>query len=391
MIPLEEALNIISGFAKKPNEPEKVELAGSLHRVLAEDVSADTDFPSFDKSAVDGYAILKNDINKELKVVEFIPAGKKPEKKILPGTCANIMTGAMVPEGAEMVVMKEDVVREGDMISIQNQHSKENILLQGEDLKKGSLMLKKGVFISPVIMGLLASAGISEPLVYKKSRISVLSSGDELVPPGEVPEPPKIRDSNSAQLVALAEEIGANVLHSGQVGDDKEMIFEAVKNSLQIADIFVITGGASVGDLDFTAEVFEKLNAKIQFTTIAIQPGKPALFATIGNKFLFGLSGNPVSSFVQFQLLVKPLVMALTGKEFDVKEFKIPITIDQKRKRAERQLFFPVKFTENMEAEPLEYHGSAHLNAYQAANGMAYFPVGIYELKKGDLIHVRPL
>lgn len=391
MIRLEEALSIISGFAKKPNEPEKVKLADSLHRVLAEDVFADTDFPSFNKSAVDGYAILKNDINKALKVVEFIPAGKKPEKKILPGTCANIMTGAMVPEEAEMVVMKEDVVREGDMISIQNQHSKENILLQGEDLKKGSLMLEKGVFISPVIMGLLASAGISVPLVYKKPRISVLSSGDELVPPGEVPEPPKIRDSNSAQLAALAHEIGANVVHSEQVGDDKEMIFEAIKNSLENSDIVVITGGASVGDLDFTAEVFEKLNAKIHFTTIAIQPGKPALFATIGNKFLFGLSGNPVSSFVQFQILVKPMVMDLNGGVFSAKEIKLQISTDKKRKRAERQLFFPVKITENMEAEPLEYHGSAHLNAYQAANGMAYFPVGIYELKKGDLIHVRPL
>ena len=384
MISLEEALKIISGFAKTENETEKVALSDSLHRVLGANVFADTDFPSFDKSAVDGYAILKSDINNSLQVIEFIPAGKKPEKKILPGTCSNIMTGAMIPEGAEMVVMKEDVVVNGNEISITNPNSKENILLQGEDVEKGSLLLKKGIEISPAIIGLLASAGVSEPVVFKKPLISILATGDELVNPNEIPEPPKIRNSNSAQLEALATESGAKTIHSAQVGDDKQLIFEAVRNSLINSDIVVITGGASVGDLDFTAEVFEKLEAKIHFTKIAIQPGKPALFATVGNKLLFGLSGNPVSSFVQFQLFVKPVIQALTGRNFEPKEIKIPISIDQKRKRAERQLFFPVKFTEKMEAEPIDYHGSAHLNAYQSADGMAYFPVGIYEIKKGD-------
>ena len=210
MISLEEALKIISGFAKTQNEAEKVALSDSLHRVLAANVFADTDFPSFDKSAVDGYAILKSDINNSLQVIEFIPAGKKPEKKILPGTCANIMTGAMMPEGAEMVVMKEDVVVNGNEISITNPNSKENILLQGEDVEKGSLLLKKGIEISPAIIGLLASAGVSEPVVYKKPLISILATGDELVSPAEIPEPPKIRNSNSAQLAALATESGAN-------------------------------------------------------------------------------------------------------------------------------------------------------------------------------------
>lgn len=391
MISLEEALKIISGFAKTPNAAEKITLSDSLHRVLAANVFADTDFPSFNKSAVDGYAILKSEINKTLKVVEFIPAGKKPAKKILPETCSKIMTGAMLPEGAEMIVMKEDVVENGDGIVITNLNSKENILLQGEDVEKGALLLKKGIVINPAIIGLLASAGITEPMVYKKPLITILATGDELISPKDFPEPPKIRNSNSAQLAALAAEIGARTLLSKQVGDNKLLIFQAVKNSLEKSDIVVITGGASVGDLDFTAEVFEKLEAKIHFTNIAIQPGKPALFATIGSKFLFGLSGNPVSSFVQFQLFVKPLIQALTGRNFEVREIQIPISSDQKRKRAERQLFFPVKFTEKMVAEPIDYHGSAHLNAYQSANGMAFFPKGNFEIKKGDLVHVRPI
>lgn len=391
MIRLEEALDIISGIVKGKTEIEKVELRDSMRRVLAQDVYADTDFPSFDKSAVDGYAILRKDIDKTLQVVEFVPAGKMPTKKILPGTCANIMTGAMLPEGTEMVVMKEDVVRMGDTITVSNTNSKENILLQGEDLKKGSLLLKKGTFISPVIAGLLASSGISEPLVFKKPRISVLTSGDELLPPSELPEPPKIRDSNSIQLLALAEESGALPVYSARVGDNRDRIFDEIQYSLEKSDIVVITGGASVGDFDFTAEIFEKIKAKIIFTKMAIQPGKPVLCATIGNKVLFGLSGNPVSSFFQFQILVKPLIRAINGADFQVKEFRLPITVDKKRKNADRQLFFPVKIDENMEVTPIDYHGSAHLNAYQSADGMASFPIGIHELKKGTFVYVRPI
>lgn len=388
---LEEALKIIDSCSNVKLTTEKVELGHAVSRVLAENVFSDLDFPSFNKSAMDGYAIQKIDIDKALVIIEFIPAGKKPEKKVEPGTCAKIMTGAMLPEGADMVVMKEDVVVNDETITISNPDSKGNILKQGEDLRKGELLLKKGCQINPVHIGLLASVGHVKPLVYKKPIVSILSTGDELVNPDETPNPPKIRNSNSVQLDALAGISGAKTIILEQLKDDKDLIFNGVKEALAVSDIVVITGGASVGDLDFTGAVFEQLKAKIHFTRLAIQPGKPVLFATVGDKFLFGLSGNSVSSYVQFQLLVKPLLNKLSGNEIETKVFKLQLSTDKKRKRSERMLFFRVKINNKMEVEPLEYHGSAHLNAYQKADGMASFPIGISEIKKGTIIDVRPL
>lgn len=391
MTKLEEALKIINELSRIPKESERVKLEMVHNRILAEDVFTDMDFPSFDKSAMDGYAIRKEEIGQKLNIIEFIPAGKKPKKIVTSGTCSNIMTGAMVPEGADMVVMQEDVIIEGDFILIQNLNSKTNILKQGEDLQEGSLVLKKGIQINPIHIGLLASIGIAEPLVYKQPIVSIISTGNELVSPSEKPIPPKIRNSNSLQLFALSNESGALTHNLEQVEDSMEMIFNTVKKAMKLSDIVVLTGGASVGEYDFTSNVFDSLNAKTHFTRLAIQPGKPVLFATVDNKFLFGLSGNPVSSFVQFQLLVKPLLNKLIGKESKAKSFKLPISIDKKRKRAERLLFFPIRINEKMEAEPLDYHGSAHLNAYQEADGMASFPIGFNELKKGTIVDVRPI
>lgn len=391
MIKLEEALKIIGKSSLKLMGVEKLLLENSLNRVLAEDVFTDMDFPSFNKSAMDGYAIRQDEINKKLRVLEFIPAGKKPERIVVSGTCSKIMTGAMLPLGADMVVMQEDVVVDGDFISIENLSSKSNILKQGEDLKKGSILLIKGIHIKPVHIGLLASIGISEPLVYKQPVVAVLSTGNELVSPHQRPEPPKIRNSNSVQLVSLSNSVGAKTYNLEQVDDNMDLIYDTVKKALAVSDIVVLTGGASVGDYDFTADVFNRLKAETHFTRLAIQPGKPVLFATVYGKYLFGLSGNPVSSFVQFQLLVKPLLNSLMGKEAKEKIFKLPISIEKRRKKSERMLFFPIRINEKMEAEPIDYHGSAHLNAYQIADGMASFPIGINEFKKGTIIDVRPI
>ncbi|MCF6170844.1 MAG: molybdopterin molybdotransferase MoeA [Bacteroidales bacterium] len=392
MIKLEEALKILDMLPAGKPSAERVPLEDATGRVLAEDVFADTDFPSFDKSAMDGYAIRSDDIDKELKVIEFIPAGKKPGKEITTGCCSRIMTGAMVPAGADMVVRQEDVVtKDESTIAVVNKNSKGNILFRGEDVKSGALLLEAGIEIGPAHIGLLASAGNVSPLVYAKPVVRVLSSGDELVPPSEKPLPPGIRNSNSAQLVALANRAGAVAVDAGIVADDPDAIFQKVQDALTASDLVIMTGGASVGDLDFTGQVFNRLGARLHFEKLAIQPGKPALFANVENKCLFGLSGNPVSSLVQFHLLVRPVLRRMTGLPGTEKRFKLPLTADRKRKRAERLLFFPVRITENMQAEPLEYHGSAHLHAYHKADALAEFPIGMNVLNEGTYVNVRPI
>lgn len=389
MISLEKANSIISNCSINTLVTSKVNIEVALNRVLAEDVFTDMDYPSFRKSAMDGYAIRQKDICNPLQIIEFIPAGKMPEKSITSGTCSKIMTGAMIPEGADMVVMKEDVTVSEEILTVINQKSKANIINQGEYQNEGALLLQKGISLSPVHIGLLASVGKVEPLVYRMPVVSVLSTGSELVSPEERPSPPMIRDSNSAQLVSLIFSEGAKPHDIGHVPDNIDMIFEKVYKALTISDIVVLTGGASVGDHDFSEVVFNKLDAKTHFTKLAIQPGKPVLFATAGKKFLFCLSGNPVSSFVQFQLLIKPLLSKLVGKEYDSGIYKLPISCDKIRKKADRIMFFPVKINQSMQAEPLEYFGSGHLHSYQKADGIASFPIGLTELNKGTIIDVR--
>ncbi|PLX14933.1 MAG: molybdopterin molybdenumtransferase MoeA, partial [Marinilabiliales bacterium] len=267
MILLEKALEIIREATNEIIlETEIVEVDKSNGRVLAEDIVSDMDFPSFDKSAMDGYAIKRSDIEKLLEVIEFIPAGKKPEKNISKGQCSKIMTGAMLPEGADMVVKIEDTELIGDKVKIKNLKSKGNILFKGENLKEGDIVLNKACKINPVHTGILASTGVNNPTVFKKPILSVISTGSELVSPEEKPFPPQIRNSNSTQIQSLAYEYGAEVSFMTQVEDDENKILQSVKAALLKSDIVVLTGGASFGDLDFSQKVFESLNAKIKFT-----------------------------------------------------------------------------------------------------------------------------
>ncbi len=391
MMKLNDALEIISNSVSNILATERIALTEISGRILAEDIYSDMNFPSFDKSAMDGYAIKKGEIKLNLRVVEFIPAGKVPEIEVVNACCSKIMTGAMIPKGADMVVKVEDVERNGDFIKVIRPSGKNNILLEGEDIKKGDLILSKGRKLNSVHAGLLASVGAVAPLVYKKPLLSIISTGSELVSPDKTPGPSQIRNSNSSQLQVLAMESGTEVIEATQVDDDEQRIFNMVESALAKSDIIVLTGGASVGDLDFTSRVFDGLKAATHFTRLAIQPGKPVLFATIGNKYLFGLSGNPVSSFVQFQLLLKPLIAGLIGNKEADRTIKLPLSEEKTRKKAERQLFFPVIINDNMEVQAVEYHGSAHLNSYQSANAMACFPIGVKILKKGDIVDVRPL
>lgn len=391
MITYEKGLELILNSVDK-TKTEKVDISSALNRTLAEDVFTDMDVPSFDKSAMDGFAIRQEDIHEELEVIEFVPAGASPTKMIGTNQCSRIMTGGMVPSGADMVLMIEHTEDIGNnRIRFIKESSKSNILKQGEDLKKGEKVLSKGTHLNPAHIGILASVGKVDPMVYKSCKVGILATGTELVSPYETPKAPHIRNSNSYQISALCEENGANATNKGMVDDDPIAIRKTVEELLENHDIVLFTGGASFGDHDFSSQVLKELGAEVKFHLMAIQPGKPVLFATLRDKYLFGLSGNPVSSSVQFQLLVRPLIKKIMGRKELYKSHLLPIAQDMNRKKSERALFFPVKYTETMEVKPLEYHGSAHLNAYEAADAMACFPIGKNELRKGEKVYVRPL
>jgi molybdopterin molybdotransferase len=389
MITINEAFEIVIKSAIKV-ETEEVPFLSSLNRIIAENVTADIEMPPFDKSAVDGYACRKADLLNELEVIEIIPAGKVPEKEIRKNQCAKIMTGAPVPKGAEAVIMVEDVEDLGDnKIKYLKKKIKNNICYKGEDLQKGEIVLKPGTLIKPQHIAILATAGCLMPVVYRKIKVAVISTGDELVEPEVKPGLSQIRNSNAYQLMAHVKSAGAEAKYIGIALDTEESTRNAISEAFLTADIVLITGGVSMGDFDYVPQILSELRVELKFKSIAVQPGRPTLFGTRGEQFIFGLPGNPVSSFVQFELLVRPLIYKMSDCDYQPLNFKMSMGVDYSRKRSDRLSVIPAKIEKDNVVLPMEYHGSAHINSLSGADGLFFIPIGQTVLKKGDSVDVR--
>jgi len=391
MIGFEKALELVISSAK-PDSTEVVNLYSALHRVLAKDIFSDTDMPPFDKSAMDGFACRLEDIKTDLEIIEEIPAGRAPKKTIGRNQCARIMTGAMVPEGADYVLMKEDAELVSlDRIHCTKESSRSNICYKGEDVKAGTLVLKKGELISPASIAILASVGCTDPLVFKIPKVAIISTGNELVEPGEKTSVSKIRNSNSYQLAAQLQQLGVTPDYLGIVGDDEESLENVLTPALEKYDVTLISGGVSVGDFDFVPKILNRINVNILIHGMDVRPGKHLLFGERENHFVFGLPGNPVSSFVQFEVLVRPFIYSLMGKNGVESFLHLPLDEDYIRKKGDQLIFVPVTLTCQGTVCPLEYHGSAHIHAYINARGIMEIPKGISIIKKGETACVRPL
>jgi molybdopterin molybdotransferase len=389
MIKYEEALELVEQSAIKV-AVEHCHFLKSLNLILAEDIISDIEMPPFDKSAVDGYACRKSDILSELEVIEIIPAGKVPGKEIHKDQCSKIMTGAPIPRGADAVMMVEDVEElDGNKIRYLKEKIKQNICYKGEDIKKGEIVLKSGTLIKPQHIAVMATAGCVKPLVYRKIKIAVISTGDELVEPDVKPALSQIRNSNAYQLVAQAINTGAEAEYIGIAMDTEESLRSIISKAFDHADIVLLTGGVSMGDFDYVPQILSEQDVDLKFKSIAVQPGRPTLFGTKGTQYIFGLPGNPVSSFVQFELLVKPLIFKLSGFDYRPFNLKIPLGVEYSRKRSDRLSFVPARIESKGEVFPLEYHGSAHINSLAQADGFIVVPIGQTCLKKGEKADVR--
>ncbi|MFH1320795.1 MAG: gephyrin-like molybdotransferase Glp [Bacteroidota bacterium] len=391
MIPFEEALKIVLNSAYTLGN-EQVDITNSLNRILAEDVSSDIEIPPFNKSAMDGYACRKEDLKNELEEIEVIPAGKIPQKAISKNQCSKIMTGAMVPEGADCVIMVEHTeITADNKIRFTGDITKAHICYKGEDVKTGDIVLKKGILLKPQHIAVLASVGCVKPLVVKQPSIGIISTGSELVEPHLKPGLSQIRNSNAYQLISQVTAMGAIPNYIGIAGDSEDVTYNAIIRALHDNDVIILTGGVSMGDFDFVPEILKKAGFRLLFKKIAIQPGKPTVFGLSNNKFCFGLPGNPVSSFVLFELLVKPILYKMMGTDHSPLNIKMPLSTDYKRRESYRLLWIPVIITEEGEVMPVEYHGSAHIHSLSQAHGMISLPVGKASLKKGEIVDVRQI
>ncbi len=391
LITFDEAYRIVMESAFRTGT-EKISFDDSLNRVLAEDIRSDMDMPPFNKATVDGFACRKADLERELAIIETIPAGKPPEKKVTSGTCSRIMTGAEIPEGADMVFMVEDsAILSSGKVRYEGSSSKSNIAGRGEDVRKGDTIVERGRLIKPQHIALMALAGRTSVKVNKLPVVAVISSGSELVEPTGKPGLSQIRNTNAYQLMAQIRQAGAVGRYLGIARDDENETFDLVKDAMGKSDLILITGGVSMGDFDFVPSVLERAGVKILFSRVNIQPGKPTTFGLHGKTLVFGLPGNPVSSFIQFEILVRPLLCKMMGYHWEAATVDLPMERSFSRKSADRRALIPVVITGDGLVSPVEYHGSAHISSFSLATGIITIPEGKRNIEKGEIVSVRQL
>lgn len=315
LLPPTEAIEIILREVRRL-PVEVVPLAEAGDRVLAEPLVADQDLPPFPAATMDGFAVIHDDTSPWREIIADQFAGQVVDVEVTPGTAARITTGAPLPRGADAVVPVERTeVRDDHVIILQDDvRPGENVRPVGADLRRGEVLIPAGTVIGPAEIGLLASLGRARVAVSRRPRVSVLSTGDELVDPDQEPGPGQIRDSNRFSLVVAARRAGADVIWSGRGPDDAEALRRVLLERIAESDVVLTSGGVSVGEKDLITRILDEIGT-VHFRRLFMKPGKPFHFASVGQAYVFGLPGNPVSAIVGFEILVATALRAMTGQQ----------------------------------------------------------------------------
>ncbi|MBI3045746.1 MAG: molybdopterin molybdotransferase MoeA [Betaproteobacteria bacterium] len=329
-MPVGKAREVIARFLTPVSAAGRAHVRAALGRVLAEDVVSPLDVPAHDNSAMDGYAArfadLKGDGEVTLKVAGTAFAGAPFQGSLKAGECVRIMTGGVVPGGADTIVMQEHVKTDRDRVTIGGSHKKgQHLRRAGEDLAAGQVALKRGIALRPADIGLISSLGIGEVTVYRKLRVAFFSTGDELVSIGSQPKEGQIFDSNRYTIHGMLTRLDCEVLDLGVVRDDPVLLEKAFKDAAAAADVVITSGGVSVGEADFVKDLLGKLG-EVVFWKIAMKPGRPLAYGRIGAAHFFGLPGNPVSVMVTFYQFVRDALLKLSGRDPvpSLPTFKVP-------------------------------------------------------------------
>jgi molybdenum cofactor synthesis domain-containing protein len=390
MISVKEAIKIV---LEKANAlaSEQIALADALGRVLTQDIVADTDLPPFDRAQMDGYAVRAADIARvpaRLRVIGEAAAGRGWHEQMKAGEAVRIMTGAPVPVGADSV-QKVEVTRETDgvvEIALSTEPG-QFIVEHGSEVRAGEIVLRSGEQINAAMMAALAAFGYAEVKVRKRPRVAVLATGTELVRVDEQPAADQIRDSNSYSLMAYAQLAGARVECLPLAGDDPETLQREIADAAARSDALILSGGVSMGVYDFTKAALRALDAEIFFERVSLRPGKPTVFARLGNTLVFGLPGNPVSVSVTFNLFARTALLAMQGcKDAALKEEWVVLARSVKG-AIERTSYLPAQLETNDEglllAHPLKWGGSSDFVAFTRATALIIVPAGVRALNAG--------
>ena len=395
MISVDTAVKIVTDVIE-PLPAKTVPFESALGLCLAQDVRSDIDMPPFDRSAMDGYAVIAEDTVRapiELTIIEDIAAGYMPTIKVMCGQASKIMTGAAVPEGADAVVK----VEETEDLSANNRakilraiDKGRNISKMGEDMKVGQTVLHKGMPIRPQEIGILATVGKARVEVFPAPTVGIISTGTELVDVESKPSAVQIRNSNGYSLAAQARRLKADVELLGTVKDTKEEISRIMHRGLQ-KDILILSGGVSMGEYDLVGDVMKDLNTHIYFEKVALRPGKPVIFGKKDKTFIFALPGNPVASFVTFELFIYPAIRKMMGfSTLHRTTFKASLEVEilVKRKRREYRPALLRMYNNQWFVSPVEWHGSADLLSTTRANCLLIVREDAEKLSVGKLVDV---
>jgi molybdopterin molybdotransferase len=408
MLTIREALEAVTSEAR-PLAPDTSSLERALGCALAEEVRADADSPPFDKALVDGYAVRAADLEgtePSLTVGELITAGRCASRALGNREAAVIMTGAPVPPGSDAVVMLERTRMHNGAVIIEQTAVRpgQNVLSRGAEMRAGDVVLPRGALLHPAGLGVLASVGRTDVRVIPRPRLSIVSTGDELVEPGETPGPGQIRNSNAVMLRGLATECGAMAVALPIARDEPADLAKILGESLE-ADIVLVSGGVSAGQRDLVPDALLSLGVRKVFHKINMKPGKPLWFGVAPARhgrpgaLVFGLPGNPVSGLVGFMLFVRPALAVLAGRSAVSTPLPLARLARGFSQRGDRETYFPARVVSSGETPgaglpsilTLDWAGSADLRSVAGADGFAVFPAGDREYSTGEIVGYLPM
>ncbi|AEH24460.1 molybdenum cofactor synthesis domain-containing protein [Pyrococcus yayanosii] len=391
VVPLEKALDVVNALPLKP-KTEDVPLEEALGRTLAEDVISPMDVPPFDRATVDGYAVRAEDTFMaseanpvRLRVVGEVHAGEAPSITVGEGESVYISTGAPLPKGADAVIQFEDVERVGNEIIVAKPaYPGMGVMKKGADIPKGKLLLKKGTVLGFKETALLSAVGIARVRVFRRPRVAVISTGNEIVLPGQPLNAGQIYDINGRAVADAVREMGGEARFLGIARDDLESLKALILEAVEWADIVVLSGGASGGMRDLTASIISELG-EVLIHGIAIQPGKPTIIGVVKGKPVFGLPGYPTSCLTNFTLLVAPLLRRLLGREGQVRKVRARLKHKVFSVKGRRQ-FLPVKLERDVAVPILK--GSGAVTSFIDADGFIEIPENVESLDEGEVVEV---
>lgn len=394
-ITLEEAIEILNENVESLQK-EEVDLIKGIKRVLAEDVYSPINNPPFNKSAMDGYAIIAEDTlanNSQFKVIDEVFAGEISNREVLSNTAIKIMTGAPIPKGANAVIKQEDVILRSEIIEINKSvHINENICFKGEDIQKGSKLVNKNKKLDYADIGIIASSGIDKIKVYKKPQIAFISCGDEILEIGEMLQGGKIYNSNKYSILGRIKELGYEVSGCQHISDNSRKIGEAIEEISNYADLIITTGGASVGEKDLIKDAIDAIQGEKLFWKINIKPGSAILCSKYNDTVIISLSGNPTAALTTFELVVKTTLEKLSGKEkIEIKREKAVILVHIKNKSGKRR-FVRGNVFHNEERQVVDItqikSGNGILSSTLNSNCLIEVQEGDIEIKAGEIVHI---